>query len=321
MYTISYTYIVYDIVFDIDDIVHDIVYDGLPEVWYLNLSRADVLRRVPLIPCYLNDNSVKTIPRNFRVRSQRKLQQILDPTVGLGAGCSKSTCGCGAMEGPFLVKSLWSKLWNCAKRGCRIQQESRTVVLRLFSARVIEPGQRELPLRSEWHWLNAISYTISNPICYDMTFNIERQIDLRYRIRYQHKISNCVCSISKAWNFDIRYPVNDLRYRSLVIFDIEQSDLWYRTPSISTYDIEGTKRRYRMSIRLFRYRSLRYRLWRSILNVRYSISGLQESRWRMPAHLHRLDGAQTEWKAARWSVPAILHALFFLLYALFFLAE
>ena len=43
--------------------------------------------------------------------------------------------------------------------------------------------------------------------------------------------------------------------------------------------------------------------------------------WRMPAHLHRLEGAQTEWKAAWWSVPVLLYALFFLLYALFVLAE
>jgi hypothetical protein len=41
----------------------------------------------------------------------------------------------------------------------------------------------------------------------------------------------------------------------------------------------------------------------------------------MPAHLHRLEGAQTEWKAAWWSVPVLLYALFFLLYALFVVAE
>ncbi len=32
VYTISNTYIVYNIMFDIDDIVHDFVYDGLPDV-------------------------------------------------------------------------------------------------------------------------------------------------------------------------------------------------------------------------------------------------------------------------------------------------
>ena len=43
----------------------------------------------------------------------------------------------------------------------------------------------------------------------------------------------------------------------------------------------------------------------------------------MAAHLHRLEAAhwQTEWKAAWWSVPVQLNALFFLLYALFVLAE
>ena len=43
--------------------------------------------------------------------------------------------------------------------------------------------------------------------------------------------------------------------------------------------------------------------------------------WRMPAHLHRLEGAQTEWKAAWWSVPVLLYTLFCLFYALFVLAE
>ncbi len=32
VYTILYTYVVYDLVFDIDDIVHNIVYDSLPYV-------------------------------------------------------------------------------------------------------------------------------------------------------------------------------------------------------------------------------------------------------------------------------------------------
>ncbi len=32
VYTISYTYIVYDIVFYFDDIVHDILHDGLPDI-------------------------------------------------------------------------------------------------------------------------------------------------------------------------------------------------------------------------------------------------------------------------------------------------
>jgi hypothetical protein len=61
-----YSYIIYDIVFDINDIVHDIVYDSLPDVWYLKFSRADVLGRLPVIPCYLNGNSFNTFPQTFR---------------------------------------------------------------------------------------------------------------------------------------------------------------------------------------------------------------------------------------------------------------
>jgi hypothetical protein len=84
------------------------------------------------------------------VRSQGKLQRIQNPTAGLGAGFSKieskSTCGCGAMERPFLVKSPLIKLRNSAKRGCRNQG---LVALRLFGTGVMQPGQRELPLRSE----------------------------------------------------------------------------------------------------------------------------------------------------------------------------
>ncbi len=32
VYTISYTYLVYDVVFDVDNIVHNIVYESLPYV-------------------------------------------------------------------------------------------------------------------------------------------------------------------------------------------------------------------------------------------------------------------------------------------------
>jgi hypothetical protein len=65
-----------------------------------------VLGRVPLIPCYLNCNSVNKIPHCFRGKIPREAaaDHRQDLTAGLGAVCSKSTCGGGAMEGPFLVK-------------------------------------------------------------------------------------------------------------------------------------------------------------------------------------------------------------------------
>ena len=151
-------------------------------------------------------------------RSHGKLQRIHDPAAGLWAGFSKSTCGCGAMEGPYLVKCLWIKLWNPAKRGCR---NPGLVALRLFGAGVMQPGQRELPLRSEGHWVNAISYTISTAIFYEITSDIEREKELRYHIRYQHAISINVYLISKKWSLDIDSSIHDLRYQRFVTFDIQ----------------------------------------------------------------------------------------------------
>ena len=125
-------------------------------------------------------------------RSPRKRQQIQGLTAGQGAGCSKSTCGCGAMGGPFLVKSLWSKLWSCAKRGCRNPGRE---ALKLFGAGMCRPGKRGLPLRNKCSWYR-ISYTISYPISYTifntlssisntrMTYDIgydKLQLELRYR--------------------------------------------------------------------------------------------------------------------------------------------
>ncbi len=97
--------IVYKIVFDIYDIIHEIVYYSLPDVWYLKLGR-DV--------CANGFHATRTATQSIQfltasgVRPRRKLQhwQIQDPTVGLGAGCSKRTCGCGATEGPFFFNSL-----------------------------------------------------------------------------------------------------------------------------------------------------------------------------------------------------------------------
>ncbi len=70
--------------------------------------------------CY-NNNS--TIPHCFRGKIPKEAASDQDPTVAQGAGCLKSTCGCGNMWGPFLVNSLLSKRWTCSKglRGCRMR--------------------------------------------------------------------------------------------------------------------------------------------------------------------------------------------------------
>ena len=69
-----------------------------------------------------------------------KLLQIQDPTAGQGAGFMRSTFGCGGTEGLFRVRSLWSKPWTCAKRGCRNPGYG---VLKLFGgAGMKRPGRR-----------------------------------------------------------------------------------------------------------------------------------------------------------------------------------
>ncbi len=61
--SVSYTDIVHYIGAIIFDIAYDIVYYH---------RRRPVLGRVPLIPCYLNGNSVKTIPHCFRGKIPRE---------------------------------------------------------------------------------------------------------------------------------------------------------------------------------------------------------------------------------------------------------
>ncbi len=143
-----------------------------------------------------------------------------------------------------------------------------------FFARPVEKVLRELigdlHLAGRQHFAfheykDALSYTTSNPIFYDMNFDIEREKSHRYRIQYQRTISKMKLRVSsERRNFDIDRPFRDLRYRWYVTFDIEKCDLRYRTPSMLIYDIECKKHRYGMCIR---YRSLRYRMLRSMSNV------------------------------------------------------
>ena len=139
------------------------------------------------------------------------------------------------MGGPFLVKSLWSKLWSCAKRGCRNPGRE---ALKLFGAGMCRPGKRGLPLRNKCSWYR-ISYTISYPISYTifntlssisntrMTYDIgydKLQLELRYRSFFS--------PISKYVNFDI----GDLRYRTSIskFMDFDIEGLRYRSPFLSS---------------------------------------------------------------------------------------
>jgi hypothetical protein len=108
------------------------------------------LGRVPLIPCYLNGNSVNTIPHCFRGKIPREAAADSRPDSGTGSRLFEiknvDVALWKDLSSSFLVKSLWIKLWNSAKRGCR---NPGHVALRLFGAGVMQPWQRELPLRSE----------------------------------------------------------------------------------------------------------------------------------------------------------------------------
>jgi hypothetical protein len=123
------------------------------------------------------------------------------------------------------------------------------VALGLFGEGVMQPGQRELPLRSDivWMALNAISYTLSNGFEPDMLWH-----NLRYRTSERPSISYTIstCDIER-FMFDIeglkpRYQqpcswpsiskVGDFRY-------------WIIRPSISnTFDIVIWYWRYKTSI-------------------------------------------------------------------------
>ncbi len=89
----------------------------VPSLYHDVCRVENVLGQVPLIPCYLNGNSVNTIPHCFRgkIPGQGKLQRIQDPTTGLGAGCSNQ----------HVDVALWKDLSssNLCGSSCGIAQE------------------------------------------------------------------------------------------------------------------------------------------------------------------------------------------------------
>jgi hypothetical protein len=121
------------------------------------IEMADVYGRVPLIPCYLTGNSVNTIPRSFRgkmiLRFQRKLQQFLDPTVGLGVGCGNQHVDVALWKDLSSSNLYGARCGIAQKEGAGFIRNPGHVSLRLglIGAKVIEPGQleRELLLHSE----------------------------------------------------------------------------------------------------------------------------------------------------------------------------
>jgi hypothetical protein len=107
----------------------------------------NVLGRVLLIPCYLSGNSVNKIPHCFRGKIPREAAADSSPDSGTAEP---------AFRNQHVDVALWKDLSSsnlcgssCGipqKKGCR---NPGLVAMRLFGAGVMQPGKRELPLRSE----------------------------------------------------------------------------------------------------------------------------------------------------------------------------
>jgi hypothetical protein len=74
----------------------------------------DLLGRVPLIPCFLDENATSTIPHKYSCRQKDAFEcGCADGAGHRGAAMfTRSTPGCGTLDGPNLawVASLWPKL-------------------------------------------------------------------------------------------------------------------------------------------------------------------------------------------------------------------
>jgi hypothetical protein len=99
-------------------------------------------------------------------------------------------------------------------------------------------GTETLRRRRDGAW--AISYTILNPICYDMTFNIAYDINIQYQkvfVQYQRHET----SMSARGN-----PVHDLQYQRLVsfisnneTFDHDIEHLRYRYTNLKVQNVDS----------------------------------------------------------------------------------
>jgi hypothetical protein len=78
----------------------------------------NVLGRVPLIPCYLNGNSVDTIPHCFRGKIPREAAADSRPNSGTGSRLFEVNMWMWRYGRTFprqiSVESVWIKLWNSA---------------------------------------------------------------------------------------------------------------------------------------------------------------------------------------------------------------
>ena len=84
----------------------------------------NVLGRVPLIPCYLNGNSVNTIPHNFRGKIPREAAADSRPDSGTGSRLFEMNMWMWRYGRPFLVKYLWIRCKTSISNGHSISKSS-----------------------------------------------------------------------------------------------------------------------------------------------------------------------------------------------------
>jgi hypothetical protein len=106
----------------------------------------NVLGQVPLIPCCLNGNSVNTIRHCFRGKIPREDAEDSRPDSWTRSLLFEINMWMWRCERTFPRQISMDQAVELRKR--RVQNSGH-VALRLFSAGVMQPGQRKLPLRSE----------------------------------------------------------------------------------------------------------------------------------------------------------------------------
>ncbi len=190
-------------------------------------------------------NSANTVPHCFRGKISKEAAAKSRPNSGTGqtargASCSKLTCGCVALGGPFLVESLLSKLWTCAKRGCMMpgheeQLRSWGGALRLCGAGIWKTGKRRPLLSNECHWHLQTAHNI---ICY-FVFDIVVH-DLQYQMSDWTSILGTIC-LTRLTISKLLLLISESKRN--IILDRGDLQYWPSTSKFTTFDIG--KLRYR----------------------------------------------------------------------------
>ena len=147
----------------------------------------NVLGRVPLIPCYLNGNSVNTIPHCFRGKIPTEAAADSRPDSGTGSRLFEVNMWMWRYGRTFPRQISVEQAVELRKK--RVQ-ESRARGAETLRRRHVQAWERGLPLRNKCSWYrqiapNIVYYIVPNIVydIYHIIFDIEYQNDLRYRVR------------------------------------------------------------------------------------------------------------------------------------------